>query len=250
LLDEVVFGIIADRRRLLEAAPDDGPADLLTMLMTARVEDSGEGMSDRQLRDEVMTLLIAGHDSTSQALCWTFHLLATHPACEAEARAEVQAVLGDRPAGFADLGRLEYLTMCINEALRLYPTAWLMSRTPIKDDTIGGYQVRAGSVLLMSPFVTHRHPDVWPDPERFDPERFRPGRADDRTRYAFWPFGGGPRQCIGNQFSIFESLVVLSRVLQRFRMTVVPGQRIELEPMITIRPRYGIKVRLSPASAP
>ena len=206
-------------------------------------------MSDQQLRDECMTLLIAGHDSTSQSLCWTFYMLATHPEVAEKLRGEIDRVVGQRPVQFSDLSQLTYATMVVREVLRLYPTAWLMSRSPSQDDEISGFSVPGGSVILMSPFVTHRHPEIWHEPEQFIPERFEESRFAEKHKFAFWPFGGGPRLCIGNQFSIHESLVVLVTALQRFSMRLIPDQRIELEPRITIRPRYGIKFELGARTA-
>jgi cytochrome P450 len=245
VLDEVVYRVIEERRRREE---DTG--DLLSMLLLAQDEDTGERMNDKQLRDEVMTIFLAGHETTANALAWTWYLLSGHPEVEAKLHAELEAVLGGRPPTVEDLGRLTYTRMVLDESMRLYPPAWAMGRFSVNSDVIGGYELPAHQQVLVSPYVTHRHPEFWDDPEGFDPERFRPELVGRRPRYAYFPFGGGPRRCIGNDFAIMESLLVLATVAQKYRLRLVPGHPVEPEPLITLRPRYGLKMELERRTAP
>ena len=197
-------------------------------------------MTDRQLRDEIMTIFLAGHETVANALVWTWHLLSENPAVEARLLAEVDSVLtGDRPA-LADLPRLEYSRMVLDEALRLRPPVWAVPRCPLADDAAGGYRIPAHSSVILSPFVTHRHPEFWDEPERFDPERFRPDRAAGRPRYAYFPFGGGPRMCIGSEFALMEGVLVLATIAREFRLVQATMRRVELEPLITLRPLGGL----------
>jgi cytochrome P450 len=238
-LDRVVEATIAERRR------DPGQhQDLLSLLMTARDEETQLGMSDRLLRDQVITMILAGHETTSNALAWTLLLLSKHPAVARQARAEVESVLGDREPELADLGRLEYVRAVVEESMRLYPPVWTLARNVLHDDVISGYDVPGGSYVFVSPWVTHRHPDVWDNPEGFDPERFLGHSSGERARYAYFPFGGGARQCIGNTFALTEAQVILAMILQRFRLDLMPGQRIEPEPLATLRPKYGMEMRI------
>jgi cytochrome P450 len=238
-LDEIVNRLIAERRRGHGAAKD-----LLGLLMQARDDESVHGMSDAQLRDEVMTMLLAGHETTAAALTWAFHLLDGHEEVESRLRGELGEVLAGRPPAFADLGRLPYLDCVLSEVLRLYPPVWRLSRHALGEDTVGGYAIPAGCVVLLSPWLTHRHPAYWPDPERFDPDRFAAAASSGRPRFAYFPFGGGPRICIGNSFALMEARLILALVLQRYRLRRLPGHRIEIERRITIRPRGGLPMRL------
>ncbi len=235
LLDAVVQEIIGARRR----AGVEGD-DLLGMLLAARDESGGGGLSDRELRDQVLTLFVAGHETTSNALAWTWYLLARHPEATAELRAEVAATLGGRPATTDDLPHLRYTRMVLDEAMRLYPPAWATSRNPVEDDEIGGFRIPAGSLVFLSPYVTHRHPEFWERPEEFDPERFRPERAASRPRFAYFPFGGGPHQCIGESFALTEAVLVIATVVQRFRLELEPGTTVVPSPRVTLRPRDGL----------
>jgi cytochrome P450 len=239
-LEGVVYRIIAERR---QSGREE--ADLLSMFLSAQDEETGARMTDRQLRDEVMTMLLAGHETTSLALAWTYWLLWQHPDVEARMADEVdQAIRGAR-AGFGDLEKLTYTRKVLDESLRVYPPAWGFSRRALADDEIGGYRVPAGSIAFLIPYVVHRRPALWPDPERFDPERFTPERQAERPRFAYFPFGGGPRQCIGNQFAIMEALLILATVAPRFRIRVSADARVVPEPLITLRPKFGIPVTLA-----
>lgn len=239
-LNRIVYRIIAERRRS-EGRHDD----LLGMLMEARDEDNGSGMTDRQLRDEIMTIFIAGHETTALLLSWLWAVLSWHPDIRERVEAEVDEVLGGRTPTAADVPALPYTGMVINEALRLYPPAWAVLRSPIADDEIRGYRIPAAATVIVSPYVTHRHPQFWTNPEGFDPERFTPERVRARHRFAFFPFGGGPRLCIGNNFALMEATLIVATVCQRFRIDLTPGQAIEPELGFTMRVKNGMSVRVS-----
>jgi len=236
-LNRIVYGIIEERRR---SQKDEG--DLLSMLIQAT--DEGSGMNDEQLRDEVMTLFLAGHETTANALSWTWYLLSKDPAVEHSLSAELAGNLGGRALELKDLENLPYNRMVIEESMRLYPPAWLVSRTASVDDTVDGVTIPAGAVVFLSQYVTHRHPDYWDNPEGFDPERFSPERSQGRPDFAYFPFGGGPRKCIGNYFAMLEAQVVLATVAQRYRLELMPGYPVIPQPTITLRPRNGIWMRL------
>jgi cytochrome P450 len=238
-LDTLVHSLIQSRR----AAPG-GHDDLLAMLVEARDDETGEGMTDVQLRDEVLTLLMAGHETTANALTWTFHLVGTHPEVEERLLAEVDSVLGDRDPCLEDLPQMPWLNAVSQEAMRLYPPGWLFGRMPIEDDEIGGFHIPGQTLVMMSAFITHRHPDFWPDPERFDPERFLPEPGAKRHRFAHFPFGAGTRQCIGAAFASMEMSVILAMAAQRYRLRMVPGFTPEVEPLVTLRARDGMPMQL------
>ena len=234
-LEAVVYRIIAERRGSRQEAPD-----LLSMLLSARDEETGEGMTDRQLRDEVMTMLLAGHETTSLALSWTYYLLSQHPDIERRIADEVDRVIGDARPTFAHVEGLTWTRRTFEESLRLYPPAWGFSRLALGDDEIGGFPVRKGSIAFVIPFVLHRRPKLWPDPQRFDPERFTPEREAARPRFAYIPFGGGPRGCIGNQFAMLEAQLIVATIAQRYRVGLAPNQKIQPRALITLRPTPGI----------
>lgn len=236
-LDTVVHEIIDERR---QSGEDRG--DLLSMLMLARDEETGESMSDAQLRNEVMTLILAGHETTANTLTWTWYLLAQHPDVEHRLHEELASVLNGRTPTLEDLPRLPYARMILDEALRLYPPAWGMSRKTVNADEIRGYAIPAGAELAVVQYVTHRHPDFWENPEQFDPERFTPERSAGRPHFAYFPFGGGPRLCIGNTFALMEAHLILAMMAQTYSPRLVPNQRVVPEPIITLRPRDGLLV--------
>jgi cytochrome P450 len=242
-LNDVVFRIIEERRQL---SPDARAkhGDLLTMLMEAQDEDTGEKMSDQQLRDEVMTIFLAGHETTANALAWTWYLLSKHPEIARKLRAEAVEVLGGRVPTFADVPRLKYTLMVLEESMRLFPPAWIIAREAAADDTIDGFKIPAKAIVVLVPYVTHRDPKLWENPEGFDPERFSPERAASRAKYTYFPFGGGPRQCIGSNFALMEAQLILAMIAQRFRLDLVPGPVVEPEPLITLRPKGGIMMTL------
>jgi len=227
-LDDVILHIIASRRThsaVAAGTPAASSDDLLSMLMEARDEETGEGMSDAQLRDEVMTSFLAGHETTAIALGWTWHLLGAHPAV----RHRVEQV--------------------VKESMRLYPPAWVVSRRPMTDDVVGGFRIPAGSIVLTSPYVTHRHPDYWTDPARFDPDRFDAAHEVDRPPFAYFPFGGGPRQCIGNTFAMMELVLVVSIIAQRCRLDSTGPHDLGRSPAITLRAATPITMRVSRRAA-
>lgn len=238
-LNEVVWGIIRARRK-----SNEGREDLLSMLLNAQDSETNERMNDEQLRDEVMTMFFAGHETTGLALTWTWYLLAQHSEIEKRLREEVEGVLQDRVSTIDDLSSLIYTKMVIQEAMRLYPPAWVISRAAIRDDEIGGYRIPANSALLLSPYLTHRHPKFWNDPEQFDPERFSPNKDDERPRYAYYPFSGGPRHCIGEQFALMEAQLIVATVVRRFHLDGIPGQKVEPQPLLTLRPQHGLPMRV------
>jgi cytochrome P450 len=240
-LDEIVYGIISGRRR----SPGEHD-DLLALLMEARDEDTGEGMSDKQLRDEVITLFLAGHETTANALTWVSYLLSAHVDVARQLRAEVDEALEGRIPAASDLPDLPYTRKVVDETLRLYPPAWITNRRAIEDDTVCGYRIPADAMVSISPYVTHRDPGLWENPEGFDPDRFSPERAAGRPHYAYFPFGGGPRQCIGKGFALMEATLVLALLSQRCDMHLVPGRKVETEALATLRPRYGMWMRVRP----
>jgi cytochrome P450 len=243
-LDDVVIGMIEGRRKSGARLND-----LLDMLMYAQDEETGESMSNQQLRDEVMTLFLAGHETTANALTWTLMLLSQHPDVARRLRREVTEVLGDRAPTLADLPRLGYAHQVVAESMRLYPPVWTISRSVISDDEIGGYFIPKGSIVLVSPYLTHRSPLAWENPEGFDPDRFSPEREEKLHRFAYFPFGGGPRQCIGNNFALLEAQICLVMIAQCFQAELVPFAIVEPEALITLRPKGGMPMLLRSASA-
>lgn len=243
VLDRVVFDVIARRRHA--AAPGD---DLLGMLMTARDVDTGEGMTTRQLRDEVMTFFLAGHETTANALAWALSLVGRHADVEARLRAEIAGVLADRPPTFADVPRLAFTRAVIDEAMRLYPPVWGIGRQTIAADEVQGVPLPTGSVVTLSPWVTHRHPAFWRDPDEFDPTRFLPGAAATRLPYAYFPFSGGPRRCIGESFALVETVVVLAMLVQRYRLALPGDWAARPDVSLTLRPAGGLPMRVEHAT--
>ena len=215
------------------------------MLLNARDPETGESMTDRQLRDEVTMMFIAGHESTAMALTWAWYLLSMHPDVRNRLRREVSEVLAERTPVLEDLEKLEYTAMVVDETMRLYPPFWAVLRQPRVADEVGGYRIPAGANVFISPYVTHRHPDFWENPEGFDPERFSAERSAGRHRYAYLPFGAGPRKCIGEMFATIEMRMTLAMIMQRFRVDLLPGQPIGLRAGLSLRPRYPILMALS-----
>jgi cytochrome P450 len=238
-LDDIVWKIIARHR--LEGG-DRG--DLLSMLIGARDAETNEAMTDRQLRDEAVTFLVAGHETTAVALCWTWHLLSIHPNAERRLHAEVDDVLGKRTPTLSDLPNLPFARMVLEESMRLYPPVWATARQSFKDDDVCGHRIPANTVVTLSPYVTHRDPAYWEEPERFDPDRFSPERSAGRPEYAYFPFGAGPRRCIGSQFAMMEGQLVLAMIAQQFRLHGDPSHPVEPDPILTLRPRDGLPMTL------
>ena len=237
--DKLFYEVITQRRR------DGGRADdLLSMLMEARDDETGEAMSDKELRDQALTIIGAGYETTTQALTWTWYLLAKHPEIEERLHTEIDEVLGGRAAGFEDVSKLQYTPKVFQEAMRLYPPAWMLSRTAVEDDEIGGHSIPVGAEILLLTAFTQRRPDYWPNPDGFDPENFSPENVGARPRFAYFPFGGGPRQCIGNNFAQMEAQLIIATVAQKYRLVLDDNRTIEPEPSVTLRPRESVTMKL------
>jgi cytochrome P450 len=237
-LNKIIGGIIQERR-----SSNQPREDLLDMLLRARDAD-GNPMSDEQLRDEVMTLFLAGHETTAIALSWACYLIAQNPQVEMKLAEELQSVLGGRVPTPEDLPRLRYTEMVIKEVMRLYPAVWGIGRRAVEDCELGGYRVPAGSNVFILQWRTQRDPRFFPDADRFDPERWRddPVRSGKIPRFAYFPFGGGPRVCVGAAFAMMEATLLLAMIQQKYHLEIVPGHPIELFASVTLRPKYGIRV--------
>ncbi len=238
-IHETILGMIASARE----RRGEG-ADLLRLLMEARDEETGARMGERELLDQMMTLLVAGHETTAMVLSWAIHLLGQDPEATARLRAEADAVLGDDVPTAAEVARLAFALNVVKESMRLYPPVWALPRQAVEADEIGGYRVPRQTMVTMSPWILHRHPEFWDAPERFDPDRFLPERAAERPRHAYFPFGAGGRSCVGEDFALLEATLVLAMTLQRFDVRPVADQTVEPDPLLTLRPRAGIRVRM------
>jgi len=238
VLNRIAMDIIRSRR-------ENGSKsnDLLSMLLEARDADTGEGMSDQELRDEIVTFMFAGHETTNITLCWAFYLLAKHPHVLLTLHEELENVLNGNAPKPEDFARLPYTRMVIEETLRLFPPAWFQPREPMMEDEIAGYRIRKRSLVIVSAFLTHRHPEFWGDPERFDPTRFTEAENAKRHKFAYYPFGGGPRICIGNQFALMEAILILATIAQRYRLDLTE-KPIEMQPAYVLRPRNGLQMKL------
>jgi cytochrome P450 len=233
--------------RLLNArgrAPEAEPKDLLGRLIAARDDETGGGMTAKEVRDQVVTIFMAGHETTAQALSWTWYLLSQHPAVEAKLHAELASVLGGRAPRSEDLPNLRYTRMVIDESMRLYPPAHTLSRAPLRADEVLGHRIPAGATVLIVPWMLHRKPSLWERADRFEPERFSPERAAARPRFAYIPFGAGPRICIGAAFALAEATLILATIAQRYRLHLKPGFPVEPQGLITLRPRSGLRMIL------
>jgi cytochrome P450 len=238
-LTKLVAGLIARRR----AEPEEH-FDYLGMLMSARDKESGADMPERELIDEVMTLVVAGHETTASGLNWTWYLISQHPEVAERLHAEIDAAPDMAAPELAQVEALRYTQQVVNEALRLYPPGWLLSRRTVEADVLGGYPVPAKTNVLLPLYILHRHPNFWKEPERFWPERFAPEHEAERPRFAYMPFAAGPRHCIGETFALFEMLVHLYKVARRYRLTYVPDKPLELEAQINLRTRHPLRMRL------
>jgi cytochrome P450 len=243
-LDDAVKRILAHRR-----GSDEGPEDLLSLLLAARDEATGTGMTAEELRDEVMTIFAAGFETTAVVLAWAWLLVSQHPEVEEKLFAEVDSVLEGHAPTSEDIPRLRYTKMILEETMRLYPSAWIFTRTNLEADTIGGYSIPKGSLLFVCPYATHRRAEEWQDPEVFSPERFAEA-CPGRPRFGFYPFGGGPRQCIGEAFAMTEMQLVIAIMAQRFTLRAEPGLAVEPEPLFTLRSRPAIRMTLSERRGP
>ncbi len=237
-LDQVAYRVIDEHRR---AGTDQG--DLLSMLLLARDED-GNPMDELQVRDEIMTLFLAGHETVAHALTWTFYLLTQHPDVLARLQQEVDTVLGDRPATFEDLPKLVYTERVLSESMRVCPPVWAIDRRAIRDVNLRGIPIPQGSRVIMSQYVVHHDARFYPNPEHFDPERWTPEAREARPKFAYFPFGGGPRLCVGEPFAWTEGILLLATLSQFWEARLAPDARIEFQPAVTLRPRYGVKMTL------
>ena len=234
-MDEIVYRLIGERRRSKEST-----GDLLSMLIEVRDEETGEGLTDLEIRDELMTIIFAGHETVSTALTWAWYLLSKNPDVERSLHAEVDEVLGERTATFEDVPNLRYTTMLLEETMRLYPPLWLVTRMAREDDEIGGFHIPARSTIILSAYVTHRHTRYWENPEGCDPERFTPERSANRHRFAYYPFIHGPRRCVGSAFGMMEMQLVIATVAQQLRLELEPGYQTAFKADISLRPRDGM----------
>lgn len=241
-MDAVVYAIISERRK-----QDTDTGDLLSMLLLIEDADTGERMTDTQLRDEVLTMLVAGHETTATALTWAWGLLDQHPEVRSKLDAELAQVLGGRSPTMDDVPNLTYTRMIIDETMRLYPPVYIFSRHVVADDELNGYHIPKGASVDLSPYLTHRHPDFWEEPERFMPERFSAEQVAARHKYAYIPFSTGPRICIGNNFALLEMTLVLATVAQRYRPRLIAPTLPKALPLITLRPQDGMPMYLEAA---
>jgi cytochrome P450 len=239
-MDSIIYKIIADRQAEKNSQPYN---DLLHLLMSAMDED-GSQMTPQQLHDEAITLFVAGHETTSQMLAWTWYLLAQNPEAEKRLHEELDSVLGDREPQASDFGKLVYLQALMNEVLRLYPPAYIMAREVIEPVEISGYEFTPGTTIVMAQWVSHRDPRFFDDPEVFRPERWLEGLMNKLPSGAYYPFGDGARRCIGQGFALLEAAIVIGMVAQRFQFRLVPGKTVAIEPLVTLRPRHGIHMTL------
>lgn len=245
-LDTLIYRIIEDRRR---DGHDHG--DLLSMLLSAQdSEGDGGSMTDLQLRDELLTLFLAGHETTANALTWTWYLLSQHPEVENRLQNELRQVVSERLPEVDDLPRLAYTEKVLAESMRLYPPAWIIGRRALKDVELPSCRIPAGALVLLSQFVMHRDERYFPDPTRFDPERWTPEAKAARPKFSYFPFGGGSRQCIGEAFAWMEGVLLLATMARRWRMRLVPGHRVALQPLVTLRPKYGMRMKVERIRSP
>lgn len=239
-LDRIIYRMIEERRK---SGEDRG--DLLSMLLLATdTEGDGSGMSDLQLRDEALTLFLAGHETTANALTWTWYLLSQHPDVEQRLHEEVDRVLGDRAPSYEDMPSLPYTRMVLAESMRLYPPAWAIGRRALESFEANGFLIPKRSVVIMSQYIVHRDPRFFPEPERFDPERWTPEAQASRPKYSYFPFGGGTRICIGEQFAWMEGILLVAALSRKWRMQLDPERPVEILPRITLRPKQGMRMRL------
>lgn len=242
-LEDVVFSLVAER----ENDPTAGRNDMISRLLDAYRDEPDPALRLRRLRDELITILLAGHETTASTLSWTWYLIDRHPEVAERMRAEAAEVLGDGDPSYESLRELRYTTMVIQEAMRLYPPVWGLPRKAIREDEIGGVRVPAGADVMISPYTLHRHPGFWPNPDEFDPQRFHPASNGPAHRYAYIPFGAGPRVCVGSNLGMLEATLVAAMVARRFRLALIPGHEIAAEAMLSLRVRGGLPMTVGRA---
>jgi cytochrome P450 len=238
-LGKVIAELAKRRRENHEEHPD-----FLGMLIAARDKETGDAMTERELIDEVMTLVVAGHETTASALNWTWYLLSQHPDVDEKLNAELIAAPDERAPSLAQMEALAYTHQVIDEALRLYPPGWILSRRTIGPDTLAGYEIPAGTSVMLSPYILHRHPQFWKEPDAFRPERFAPDHEAERPRFAYMPFAAGPRHCIGESLALYEMLMHLYKVARRYRLTYASDRPVELEAQINLRTKHPLFMKL------
>jgi len=241
-LDAIIYGMIAERRA--NHRGDNVRGDLLSMLLVAQDEDDGSTMTDRQVRDEAMTIFLAGHETTANALTWTWYLVSQSPDVEARLHEEVDRVLQGRLPGVADIPSLTFVEKVVTESMRLYPPAWLIGRRAIEPYPIGGYVAPARTIFLMSPWVMHRDARFFAEPDRFHPDRWTPAFKAGLPKFAYFPFGGGPRQCIGESFAWMELVLVVATIAQQWKLRLVPDHPVVPHPVVTLRTKHGLRMNV------
>jgi cytochrome P450 len=242
VLNDVIYGMIEQRRK----SQDESREDLLSTLLAARDEENGKGMTDEQVRDEVMTIFLAGHETTANTLSWTWYLLSNHPEVERKMWMELDEVLQGRKVKSADIEQLPYLQQIIWESMRLYPAVWAINREVVEEVEIGGQLYKPGDTLMMSQYVMHRKPKYYEQPEQFKPERFAGDLLKSIPSFAYFPFGGGPRVCIGNQFALMEAALIIATIARRYKLRMAPDHpEVTLEPLVTLRPKQGLRMTVA-----
>ncbi|GAA0932888.1 cytochrome P450 [Nonomuraea longicatena] len=244
-LERIVDILVAQRK----AGPSESGDDVLTRLIASTARERDKAVADRRMRDELVTLLLAGHETTASTVGWTLDLVSRHPEVGRRLHEEAVAVYGRRRPAYEDLPRLKYTTMVLQETMRLFPPVWILTRRAVADDVVGGYRVPAGAEVLICPYTLHRHPRYWEEPERFDPERFDPQAPSARPRYAHLPFGAGPRFCVGNHLGMMEATFIVSALMRDLRLERVPGFRARPEPMLSLRLGGGLPMTVHPWEA-
>ena len=238
-VDSIIFRVIRERQESGESHDD-----MLDMLINTRYEDTGKGMTLQQLRDESLILFLAGHETSANALTWTWYLLSQHPEVKKKVVDEVERVVGDGQPGFQHVPKLIYTKQVIDESMRLFPPAWIIDRLSIEEDQLNEYYVPPNTMVNIFVWGVHRDPDLWPDPEKFDPERFHPDHPQIKHPFAYFPFGGGPRMCIGKSFAFMEMQLILAKMIREYDFQLVPGQEIKTDPLVTLRPLGEIRMRV------
>lgn len=239
VLDDIIYKLISDRRKTGHTK-----GDLLDMLMESRYEDTGEPMPDNLLRDELMTVFLAGHETTATALMWTFYLLTQHHQVLKKLKKEVKEVVGDGELTFQHLHQLKFTKACVNESMRLRPPVWVIGRMATEDNMVGDYFIKKGTTVLVSPYIVHRHKDYWKNPEAFDPERWETEEVKQMDKYAYFPFAAGPRMCIGNNFALLEADIILTKIIQQFDFSYVGKSEPEIDPTLTLRAKNGMPMQI------
>jgi cytochrome P450 len=239
VLDKLIFKLISERRKTGQQK-----GDLLDMLMGSRYEDNGEAMPDNLLRDELMTIFLAGHETTANALTWTFYLLAKHPEVYQKLKKEVKEVVGDGELTFQHLHQLKFTKACINESMRLFPPVWLFGRRATEDNMVGDYLIMKDTSVLISPYIVHRNADYWKNPEVFNPERWDTEEVKQMDKFAYFPFAAGPRMCIGNNFALLEADIILTKVIQQFDFNYIGESEPVMDPTLTLRVKDGMPMQI------